>query len=56
MSEQTATTHPAVESKPAHPRGQREIRTDGLVKIYSKRRVVDSVAISVRQAEIVGRL
>ncbi|MBD3238942.1 MAG: LPS export ABC transporter ATP-binding protein [Chitinivibrionales bacterium] len=56
MSEQTAATHPAVESKPAHPRGQREIRTDGLVRIYSKRRVVDSVSISVRQAEIVGLL
>ncbi len=37
-----------------HPR--REIRTEGLVKAYSKRRVVDGVSISVRQGEIVGLL
>jgi lipopolysaccharide export system ATP-binding protein len=34
----------------------REIKTDGLVKIYSKRRVVDDVSIAVKQGEIVGLL
>ncbi|MBN1308194.1 MAG: LPS export ABC transporter ATP-binding protein [Chitinispirillaceae bacterium] len=34
----------------------REIRTEDLVKIYSKRRVVDGVSIVVRQGEIVGLL
>jgi lipopolysaccharide export system ATP-binding protein len=34
----------------------REIRTEGLVKIYSKRRVVDGASIVVRQREIVGLL
>jgi len=34
----------------------REIKTEGLVKIYSKRRVVDGVSITVHQGEIVGLL
>ncbi|MBN1577379.1 MAG: LPS export ABC transporter ATP-binding protein [Chitinispirillaceae bacterium] len=34
----------------------REIRTEDLVKIYNKRRVVDSASIVVRQGEIVGLL
>jgi lipopolysaccharide export system ATP-binding protein len=34
----------------------REIRTEGLVKIYSKRRVVDGASIAVHQGEIVGLL
>jgi lipopolysaccharide export system ATP-binding protein len=34
----------------------REIRTESLVKTYSKRRVVDGVSIAVRQGEIVGLL
>jgi lipopolysaccharide export system ATP-binding protein len=34
----------------------REIRTDSLVKMYSKRRVVDNVSIIVHQNEIVGLL
>ena len=34
----------------------REIRTEGLVKIYSKRRVVDGASINVKQGEIVGLL
>jgi lipopolysaccharide export system ATP-binding protein len=34
----------------------REIRTEGLVKIYSKRRVVDDVSITVHQKEVVGLL
>jgi len=35
---------------------RREIRTEGLVRVYSKRRVVDGVSISVHQGEIVGLL
>lgn len=34
----------------------REISTDGLVKIYNKRRVVDGASITVHQGEIVGLL
>lgn len=34
----------------------REIRTEGLVKIYAKRRVVDGASITVHQGEIVGLL
>lgn len=34
----------------------REIRTDNLVKMYGKRRVVDMVTITVHQGEIVGLL
>ena len=34
----------------------REIKTEGLVKIYSKRRVVDGASITVHQGEIVGLL
>jgi lipopolysaccharide export system ATP-binding protein len=34
----------------------REIRTEGLIKIYSKRKVVDGASITVRQGEIVGLL
>ncbi|MFP4013900.1 MAG: LPS export ABC transporter ATP-binding protein [Chitinispirillaceae bacterium] len=34
----------------------REIRTEGLVKVYSKRKVVNGVSISVKQGEIVGLL
>ena len=34
----------------------REIRTEGLIKIYNKRRVVDGASIMVRQGEIVGLL
>lgn len=36
--------------------GKREIRTDGLMKIYNKRRVVDNASISVHQGEVVGLL
>jgi lipopolysaccharide export system ATP-binding protein len=35
---------------------KREIRTDNLIKIYSKRKVVNEVSISVHQEEIVGLL
>jgi lipopolysaccharide export system ATP-binding protein len=37
-------------------RNGREIRTEGLVKLYGKRRVVDRVSITVHQGEIVGLL
>jgi lipopolysaccharide export system ATP-binding protein len=37
-------------------KNQREIRTENLVKIYSKRRVVDGVSINVHKGEIVGLL
>ncbi len=40
----------------AASRRTREIRTDGLVKVYSKRRVVDGASIAVHQGEIVGLL
>ncbi len=36
--------------------GTREIRTENLIKIYSKRRVVDQTSIMVHQGEIVGLL
>lgn len=35
---------------------KRRIRTENLLKIYSKRRVVDNVSISVHQGEVVGLL
>lgn len=35
---------------------QREIRTEGLVKIYGKRLVVNDVSITVNQGEVVGLL
>jgi lipopolysaccharide export system ATP-binding protein len=37
-------------------RPQRVLRTEGLVKLYSKRKVVDGASITVRQGEIVGLL
>jgi lipopolysaccharide export system ATP-binding protein len=38
------------------PRKDREIRTEGLVRLYGKRRVVDGVSVIVHQGEIVGLL
>ncbi len=35
---------------------RRDIRTEGLVKLYSKRKVVNEVSISVSQGEVVGLL
>lgn len=42
--------------EPEVPASNRVIRTEGLVKIYSKRRVVNDVSINVHQGEIVGLL
>ncbi len=44
------------QSGSAAEKGVREISTDTLVKTYSKRKVVDSVSIVVKQGEIVGLL
>lgn len=65
----TDSAPPAIENAPADTSAEpaevlqhapvqtgREIRTDSLLKIYSKRRVVDGASISVRQGEIVGLL
>jgi len=41
---------------PAPARPPRLLRTENLVKLYSKRMVVDAVSIEVRQGEIVGLL
>jgi lipopolysaccharide export system ATP-binding protein len=35
---------------------KREIRTQNLVKVYSKRKVVNEVSVTVRQGEVVGLL
>lgn len=40
----------------AQPSGSMVLRTEGLVKRYGKRTVVDNVSIDVRQGEIVGLL
>jgi lipopolysaccharide export system ATP-binding protein len=49
--ESSATLTTAVPEKKG-----REIKTEGLLKIYSKRRVVDGASIVVHQGEIVGLL
>lgn len=49
----TVATPPAA-SDPSRKR--REIRTNNLIKIYSKRSVVDGASINVHQGEIVGLL
>lgn len=41
---------------PDSPKPPREIRTDGLIKTYKKRRVVDGISLKVHQGEIVGLL
>ncbi|MGA2507876.1 MAG: LPS export ABC transporter ATP-binding protein [Chitinispirillaceae bacterium] len=48
-------TDPILNSKPPQKK-IREIRTEGLVKIYNKRLVVDRASITVYQGEIVGLL
>lgn len=61
-TEEVVRSVPAVEDIPAEEpamrpkQSGREIRTDSLVKVYSKRRVVDGASIDVRQGEIVGLL
>ena len=52
---ETATQEQTAGATVAKGRG-REIRTEGLVKVYAKRRVVDDVSIAVHQGEIVGLL
>lgn len=49
-------SEPQSVNRPTPVLSGREIRTEGLVKIYSKRRVVDGVSINVHQGEIVGLL
>jgi lipopolysaccharide export system ATP-binding protein len=58
MNETTVTEELGEPSIAAAAAGRRtrEIRTDGLVKVYSKRKVVDGASISVHQGEIVGLL
>jgi lipopolysaccharide export system ATP-binding protein len=48
--------YPDMSSEPVAAGSGREIRTENLVKVYSKRRVVDNASIRVRQGEIVGLL
>jgi lipopolysaccharide export system ATP-binding protein len=52
-SESPPAPPPAVE---AAARAVREIRTENLVKVYSKRYVVNGTSLNVRQGEIVGLL
>jgi lipopolysaccharide export system ATP-binding protein len=55
-TEPSEKTDPGQAQVIAASQAAREIRTQDLVKIYSKRRVVDEVSISVHQGEIVGLL
>ena len=43
-------------SAPAEDRERMTLRSEGLVKIYGKRTVVNNVSFNVRQGEIVGLL
>lgn len=52
---QEADTNP-ITPTPGSPKPLREIRTDGLIKTYKKRRVVDGISLKVHQGEIVGLL
>jgi lipopolysaccharide export system ATP-binding protein len=56
MNEQTGPEALGAAAQEPPPAGRREIRTDKLVKMYSKRTVVDTVSITVHQGEIVGLL
>jgi lipopolysaccharide export system ATP-binding protein len=56
MNDQPEQMEAAAPSLPAEEKAKREIRTEDLVKIYSKRIVVNTVSIRVRQGEIVGLL
>ena len=50
------SSHSVTSEAPTPVASGREIRTDGLIKIYNKRRVVDGASINVHQGEIVGLL
>jgi lipopolysaccharide export system ATP-binding protein len=56
MNENPDQTEAVTPSPAAAEKAMREIRTENLVKIYSKRTVVNMVSITVRQGEIVGLL
>ena len=57
MTQETMEREAEIASQPATPgKKSREIRTEDLLKIYSKRRVVDGASIVVHQGEIVGLL
>jgi lipopolysaccharide export system ATP-binding protein len=57
MTQETIDREAVPAPQPLSPeKKSREIRTDGLLKIYSKRRVVDGASITVHQGEIVGLL
>ncbi len=54
--EQTGSTEQHNQLSPKEQKKAREIRTDGLIKIYNKRYVVNGASIVVNQGEIVGLL
>lgn len=58
MSETTNNNNEtmAATNTPEHGRQSMTLRTEGLVKRYGKRTVVNDVSINVRQGEIVGLL
>lgn len=50
------STSPETVLQPSNDSGRLELRSEGLVKIYGKRTVVNNVSFNVRQGEIVGLL
>lgn len=50
------STLPETVLQPSNDSGRLELRSEGLVKIYGKRTVVNNVSFNVRQGEIVGLL
>jgi lipopolysaccharide export system ATP-binding protein len=57
MKQETMELDAVIAPLPIPPeKKSREIRTEDLLKIYSKRRVVDGASITVHQGEIVGLL
>ena len=54
--QQGRAPHPAAPPGIVAPQDGSQLRAEGLVKIYRKRKVVNEVAISVSQGEIVGLL
>ncbi|HEX2958268.1 MAG TPA: LPS export ABC transporter ATP-binding protein [Chitinispirillaceae bacterium] len=53
---ESASVTPTIPEIPQQQQKKREIRTNNLIKIYSKRSVVDGASINVHQGEIVGLL